>query len=149
MKLRDYKFGFNLSALVLFALIMLPNIIWFCVPAQNDVLRGESSTQILDIFASIFQVATIAALCILKNKNAEKLRFSVFLIICGVFCALYYICWIIYYCAVVHTTVLIGLSVFPCISFALYAVDRKNYIALIPTVIFAVLHFTSTAINFF
>lgn len=149
MKIRDYKFGFNISALILFAIIMLPNIIWSFVPAGNDILRAETTTRVLDIFATAFQVVMIAALCILRNKNAEKPNFSPFLIACAVSCAFYCICWILYYCAVVHITVIIGLCVFPCISFTLFAIDRKNYIALIPTVIFAILHFTSTAINFF
>lgn len=149
MKFRDYKFAFNISALILFAVILLPNIIWSFVPAGNDILRAETTTRILDIFATVFQVVMIAALCILRNKNAEKLRISPFLIACIVSCAFYCICWILYYCTAVHTTVLIGLCVFPCTSFALLAIDRKNYIALIPTVIFAILHFTSTAINFF
>ena len=149
MKPRDYKFGFNVSALILIAIILLPNIIWGFVPAKNDILRAESKTEILDIFATVFQVMLIAALCILQNKNAEKLRLSAFTSICAAFCVLYCICWILYYCAVVHITVIIGLCVFPCMSFAFFALDRKNYAALIPIVIFTVLHFTSTAINFF
>ena len=149
MKPRDYKFGFNLSALILIVIILLPNIIWGFVPAQNDILRADSKTEILDIFATVFQVMLLAALCILQNKGAKTLRLSPFLIICAVTCVLYCICWILYYCAVVHITVIIGLCVFPCISFAFFAIDRKNYAALIPIVIFTILHFTSTAINFF
>lgn len=149
MKLRDYKFGFNISALILIAIILLPNIIWGFVPAQNDILRAESSAPVLDAFATVFQVILLAALCILRNKNTEKLNFSVFLILCAATCALYVICWITYYCGLVHITLIIGLCVFPCISFAFFATDRKNYIALIPIAIFTVLHFTSTAVNFF
>lgn len=32
--------------------IMLPNIIWFAVPAPDDILRGESVTEIVDIIAN-------------------------------------------------------------------------------------------------
>ncbi len=149
VKISDYKFKFNIPALILFAAIMLPNIIWSFVPAPDDILRAETGTQVLDIFATVFQVVMIAALCILINKNAEKLRISLFFCLCAVFCALYCICWILYYCGIVHITVISGLCVFPCISFACFGIDRKNYIALIPTVIFTVLHFISTAINFF
>ena len=149
MKIRDYKFTFNISALILFAAILLPNIIWAFVPAGNDILRAKTKTQALDISATVFQVIMIASLCILSNKNAEKLRIFPFLIACGVSTVFYCICWTLYYCTVVHITVIIGLCVFPCISFALYEIDRKNYIALIPTAIFTILHFTSTAVNFF
>lgn len=148
MKIKSYKFGINVSAIALFALIMLPNIIWSFVPSQNDVLRNPSSTQILDTFMSVFQVVMIAALCIIKNKNAGKFGFSLLVICSAVFVALYYVCWILYYCGIIGGIILIGLCVFPCCAFLLYAVDRKNYIALIPAIVFSVLHLISTIINF-
>ena len=40
LSLRQYKFGFEINGLVLFLVIMVPNFIWFFVPAPNDILRG-------------------------------------------------------------------------------------------------------------
>jgi len=148
MKNKSFKFGFNLSAVVVFALIMLPNIIWFFVPAQNDILRSESSTQVLDVFVTVFQVIMLAVLCLIKNVNARKIKISLFIILSVAFGLLYYVCWILYYCGVVHKIVLPGLCIFPCCSFLFYAIDRKNYIALIPISVFAVLHLISTILNF-
>lgn len=136
MKTKNYKIAFNFSAAALFALIMLPNIIWSFVPSQNDVLRNPSCTQILDIFMSVFQYVMIAALCIIKNKNCKKFAFSSLIICSVVFVALYYVCWILYYCGIIGGVILIGLCVFPCCAFLLYAVDRKNYFALIPALVF-------------
>ncbi len=42
-----YKIGFEAGGLVLFAVIMLPNFLWFAVPTPNDVLRRESITPTL------------------------------------------------------------------------------------------------------
>ncbi len=148
MKLRDRKITFNISALILFVIIMLPNIVWFIVPSPNDILRAESTTPILDVFATVAQVMTIAALCIIKNSTAKKLDVTAFIILSLVFCLMYYICWVLYYLNTVNAFVIIGLSVFPCAAFAAYAVDRKNYIALFPTGLFAVLHLASSVINF-
>lgn len=148
MKIRDYKFSFNLSAFLLFVLIMAPNIVWFCVPSANDILRDPSKVPILDTFVTVSQVIMLAALCILKNKNAGKLKISPLIILSVVFCLLYYACWVLYYCNVVHGAVLIGLSVFPCLSYLVYGIDRKNYPALIPIGLFTILHFISTMINF-
>ncbi len=49
--LKEYKFGFNIYGLLLFLIIMIPNFIWFAVPAPNDVLRTESVTEVIDTIA--------------------------------------------------------------------------------------------------
>lgn len=143
-----HKFGFDIFAAVLFLIIMLPNIIWFFVPAPHDILRNTSKTEVLDIFATVFQVLTLIALCAIKNTTAKKLRFTPCIIICATSCLAYYIAWIMYYCGIANGGVFVCLCLFPCAAFMLYAVDRKNLIAIIPITVFAVLHFTSTAINF-
>lgn len=148
MKIKNYKFGFDVWALVLFGLIMLPNVIWFCIPSQNDILRNESTTQVLDVFVTVFQVIMLAVLCVIKNKNAVKIKFSMFVILSAAFGLLYYVCWILYYCGIVRAVVLLGLCILPCGAFLFYAVDRKNYFAVVPIAVFAALHLTSTLINF-
>ena len=67
---KNYRFGFDVGAAVLFAAIMLPNIYWFSVPAPNDILRGASVTPTIDTIGSAFQVLMIGLLCILKNTTA-------------------------------------------------------------------------------
>jgi len=148
MKIKHYQFHFNSSAVVLFALIMLPNLIWFFVPSQNDILRNESHTQVLDVFVTVFQIIMLAALCGIRNRNADKIKASRFIILSGVFGLLYYGCWILYYSGIVHGTVLLSLGIFPCCSFLCYGIDRKNMIALVPIVVFTVLHASSIIINF-
>lgn len=148
MKIKDYKFSFGISAAVLFAIVMLPNIIWAFAPSQNDILRNESQTQVLDVFATVFQVLMIATLCILKNKNASKLCFSPFIICTMAFCVLYYLCWILYYCQIARGGVILGMCIFPCLTFVAFCADRKNYIALAPAIVFFALHLASTIINF-
>lgn len=148
MKNNNYKYYFNISALILFALIMLPNLIWMLVPSQNDVLRRESSTQVLDAFTMIFQIISVATLCAIKNIKATKLKLSPFIFLTLIFGLLYYIFWILYYCGIVHSAVLLGLCIFPCCAFIFYGVDRKNYFSLAPIAIFAILHLISTIINF-
>ena len=73
---KGYKLGFESWGLALFLGIMLPNFIWFAVPAPNDILRGESVTEVADIIGSVFQAVMIAALCLLKRNDCPKLRFS-------------------------------------------------------------------------
>ena len=37
--MKKYRFGFEPWGLLLFLVVMLPNLIWFAVPAPNDILR--------------------------------------------------------------------------------------------------------------
>lgn len=43
---KNFKLGFDIGGLLLFGVIMIPNFIWFIVPAPNDILRTESVTNI-------------------------------------------------------------------------------------------------------
>ena len=70
--LRNYKIGFDIGGLVLFLIIMIPNFIWFGVPAPNDILRCESVTETLDTIASIFQILLVGSLCVIINETKEK-----------------------------------------------------------------------------
>lgn len=65
---KKYKLGFEIWGALLFLIIMIPNFIWFAVPAPNDVLRVDSVTKVLDTVASVCQVLMIVLLCVLKNN---------------------------------------------------------------------------------
>ena len=40
----------------MFIIIMIPNFIWFAVPAPNDILRADSITKAVDTAGSACQV---------------------------------------------------------------------------------------------
>ena len=61
--IKSYKLGLDPWRLALFLLIMLPNFVWFALPAPNDVLRSESVTPLADSAAQVFQIVMAAALC--------------------------------------------------------------------------------------
>ena len=146
--LNKYRFGFDVWGLILFLFVMLPNFIWFAVPAPNDVLRAESATQIIDAIASVCQVLTIACLCFVINKERNKLRFSP-LVIAAVVCVLiYYIGWVLYYSEIVNAWVILVLTIPPCLAFILFAVDRKNLPAVLFATVFAMCHFVFAVVNY-
>lgn len=89
--MKKYKLGFDISGLVLFLIVMLPNFIWFAVPAPNDILRAESVTPAIDMMGSICQVLFVAALCVMINKKRKKLRLSPLLISSIAFIILYFL----------------------------------------------------------
>ena len=144
----QYRFGFDVWGLVLFLLVMLPNFIWFAVPAPNDVLRVESVTPVVDVIASVCQVLTVACLCFVINQERDKLRFSPLVIATMVCVAVYYVGWVLYYSGIVSEWVILLLTIPPCLAFILFAADRKNLPAALFATGFAVCHLIFAIVNF-
>ena len=145
---KKYRFGFDIWGLILFLIIMIPNFVWFAVPAPNDLLREESVTAVFDMIASICQVIMIILLCVLINNHVKKRNASRSIVICAVCVTLYFVSWILYYNGITNAVVIVGLTLFPCMAFQFYAMDRKNFIAMIPIVIFTICHFIYGFVNF-
>lgn len=146
--LEHYRFGFDPWGLLLFLLVMLPNFVWFAVPAPNDVLRADSVTPVVDAIASVCQVLTIACLCFLINETRGKLRFSPLLIAAVVCVAVYYLGWALYYSGIANAWVILLLTLPPCLSFILFAADRKNLPAVVSASVFAGCHVVFGVVNF-
>ncbi len=146
--MKNYRMGFDAWALALFAAIMLPNTFWLAVPAPMDVLRVDSVTEGLDAIASVLQIAMLAALCLLRSRDAEGICLSSMVVATGICVLMYYICWIAYYLSVVAVPVVLGMAIFPCAAFVLYAADRKNWIAFALACAFALCHLIFAVCNF-
>ena len=147
--LKKYTFGFDVVALILFMAIMIPNFIWFAVPAPNDILRKPSITPIIDIISSVTQVLMIASLLFIKNKDFVKLKISPLTVTVTVFYMEYITAWIFYFIGIVNIPIFLFLSIAPCMAYLLYAIYRRNFIAVIPTAIFTVCHFIFALVKIF
>lgn len=146
--LNNYKAGFEIWGLALFLLVMIPNFIWFGAPAPNDVLRADSVTPITDMIASVCQVMFVAALCFITRKDREKLKIN-FLTSAVICCLLIYFAgWVFYYGGYAGMPVITALTLPPCLAFVLFALDRKNFFAAIPAVVFTVCHCIYGIVNF-
>ena len=145
---KNYKFGFDIWGLILFLVIMIPNFIWFAVPAPNDILRAESVTKVADAIGSVCQVAMVVSLCALIYKERKKVSINPLILAVIGCCLLYYLCWILYYTGMANTVVILGMTVVPCLAFLFFALDRKNGIALIPIGGFTVCHVIFGVVNF-
>ncbi len=147
-KIKNYTCGFDVWGFLLFVVIMLPNFIWFSVPAPNDVLRKVSATALLDTVASVCQGLMVAALCIFRHRARNKIRATPLIVCTVIFCFLYGVCWVNYYLGIVNIPILLGLTVLPCLSFLFFAIDRKNGIAVLPIVLFTICHLIYCIVNF-
>lgn len=146
--LKNYKIGFDVWALVLFLFVMIPNIIWLAIPAPNDILRVDSVTKTIDSIASVSQALMIAILCIIKNSESKKLSVTPLIAGTVICCLLYYVSWLAYYQGIAGTIVILALTVLPCSAFLLYAIDRRNRIAIIPIAFFTICHLIYAFANF-
>ena len=146
--LRQYKFGFDWYSLILFAITMLPTFFWMAVPAQNDILRTTSITPLTDAIASVSQVTMIFTLCVFINKNVNKISITPLIVGVIICCLLYYAGWICYYSGITNALIIVLLTVPPCMSFVLCALDRKNYFALIFALVFLISHLIYGVVNY-
>ena len=143
-----YRFGFDFWGLLLFLLVMVPNSIWFAVPAPNDILRTESVTPMVDIIGPVFQVLTMACLCFVIHKERSMLRFSPWVVTAIACIAMYYAGWLLYYAGITSPWAILLLTVPPCLAFILFAIDRKNLPAVVSAVGFTVCHCIFGVVNF-
>lgn len=146
--IKKYRIGFDIWGLIIFIIIMVPNFIWFVVPAPNDIFRGESITETVDAIASICQVLMVMSLCIFINQNRKKISITRFIIATIICCLLYFLCWMFYYIGVTKAIVILGLVIFPCLTFLFFSIDRKNMIAVIPISIFMICHLIYGVVNY-
>ncbi len=121
------------------------NIIWFFAEAPNDILRNESITLTIDFIAGVFQIIMVICLCFSNKKYKLNIKGNLSVLINIV---LYFLCWILYYCGITFSPIILGLCIFPCLSFLFYEIKIKNWAALIPTVLFSVFHLLYGIINF-
>lgn len=146
--LRQYKYGFDIGGFIVFLAIMLPNIIWFVLPAQNDIFRTESITPIIDFVGLCSQILMIAVFCCIQRRDYQLKWFSTMIggIVAGIIA--YYACWLAYYAGNTSALVVLLLACVPCFCFILLAVERKNWVALFFTSVFTICHVASSVVNF-
>ena len=148
LEIRKYKLGFDLWGALLFAAIMLPNGIWFLVPAPADILRNPSVTPATDGVASVFQVILVAAICMLRNAAGRspmgmRWRWSIAAAV-----LLYFTGWGFYYAGMTNPMVTMDLCIAPCLAFILFTLVRKNLVALAAATGFMACHVYYGIVNF-
>ena len=146
--LKKYKLSFEICGVLLFLIVMIPNFIWFAIPAPNDILRAKSITETVDTVASVCQILMIVAICIFRKKKKKKLCITPHIIMVAICYLLYVASWIAYYNGMANVIVILGLTIPPCLAFLFFAIDRKNGIALIPISIFTICHLVYGVVNF-
>lgn len=147
-KIKEYRIRIEWWGILLFVLIMIPNIIWFQFPAKVDPLRNESITPKLDEVAQVFRIVMIIAMTVLVNQTCVKPMKRSNRLIISVCLIAYYAGWILYYMGIVNSIIYLDLCIAPCIAFILFSYARKNAVSLFSACIFMIYHVAFGVINF-
>ncbi len=149
--LGGYVIAFSLTGLFLYALQLLPNIIWLVAPPANDVLKHNSSPHAaLNLVEQVFGIATVALLIVVIRRPGTQGHNSAWLLLgAGVFLAGYYAAWVLYYRGNVWSWLLVvGIAAMPPLYYFFVASWMKDYLALVPCVVFGIAHVTITWSNY-
>lgn len=108
----------------------------------------ELVTEVIDAIASVCQVLMVISLCIFANIKSHKFHITPLIILVIICCLIYFASWVSYYAGVVNTGVILGLTISPCLAFMLFAIDRKNMIAVVSSSVFLICHLIYGIANF-
>lgn len=145
--LRKYRMGFDIFALLLFLLIMLPTWLWAVFPAPVDILRAPSRTPVWDGVGMVCQIVFVFLLCTFLHEGRRGLAMEPMLFCCIMSTVLYYAGWGLYYAGVTAWPVILLMTLPPCLAFGFWALHQRCRIALIPIGGFMVCHLIGAVVN--
>lgn len=148
--MRKYRLRFSFKGAFIFFLAFLPTIIWMIYPPSLDPIAEITAPNLLweqvERSSQIIMVVLLITL-IRKDPSIEK-HVHIHLGFALVSLLGYYALWISYYAGVLAPWVYIGLAIFPTLYFLFSALWLENYLAIVPTLIFGIVHTTVTVSNF-
>lgn len=142
-----HYFGFSWKGFIVFLLPMVPNIFYFLIPA-SDVSANKINTHlILDILEHGSQAIFIFMLIFVISKQTSKILCP-YTISMAIILIFYYVLWIFCFTGKANLVILLGMAVLPVVYFILAEMWLHNYLAIIPTALFGILHVIITYIDF-
>lgn len=150
MNIKNYKIGFSFVGLIAFIIPMIPNIFWALLPpVATDLPANTAATPAIDILQAVSQYLMIAVLIMIINKERKSSISKKWIAGIAVTCLLgYLLSWVVYYTVAITPMLLVGMAVLPSIYFICVGLYLENYISLLPAIIFAASHITTTMQNY-
>lgn len=145
--LMNYYLGFSWKGLIVFLLPMIPNIFYFMFPAPEGTGIIANNHMILDVLEHGCQAIFIFMLIFVISKQTYKIQSS-YTIGMAMLLIFYFALWILYFTGKANLIILLGMAIVPVIYFIVAEIWLNNYLAIIPTVLFGLLHVIITYINY-
>ncbi|MGV8980992.1 hypothetical protein [Clostridium sp.] len=139
--------AFSWKGLVVFLLPMIPNIFYFLIPASDVSGNNVNTHLILDVLEHGSQAIFIFLLIFVVKKHTSEIVCP-YTISMAIMLSFYYILWIFCFTGKANLVILLGMAVIPVIYFILAEMWLHNYLAIIPTAVFGVMHFIITYMDF-
>lgn len=143
----NYYFRFSWKGLIVFLLPMIPNIFYFLLPAPEGIGNIANNHIILDVMEHGSQAIFIFVLIFVMSKQTSKIQ-SPYTIGMATILIFYFVLWILYFTGKANLIVLLGMAILPVVYFILAEIWLNNYLAIIPTVLFGIVHTIITNINY-
>ncbi|MDF2474246.1 MAG: hypothetical protein K0R21_2028, partial [Anaerocolumna sp.] len=143
----NYSFGFSLKGFIIFLLPMIPNLFYFLAPAASKFGGNVKNHFILDILEHGSQAVFFFMIIFLIRKQTLDFicSFSVGMVIALL---VYYVLWILLFTGQSNLVILITMAILPVIYFILAEIWLNNYLAIIPTALFGIVHAFITYMDF-
>jgi hypothetical protein len=147
MEFLQNNIGFSWKGLVIFLLPMIPNVFYFLIPASDVSGNNVNTHLILDVLEHGSQVIFIILLIFVIKKQTSEILCT-YTISMATMLIFYYVLWIFCFIGKSNLLILLGMAVIPVIYFILGEMWLHNYLAIIPTVFFGVIHLIITYMDF-
>ncbi len=139
--IRNYRPGFELSAFVLSIAILLPNLIWYFIPAPTDLLRNNVSfTSPLGVASTVLRLLAMLTAILLINLESREPHFGVGSIIVLAFGGMYYVGWLLYYMSVAGYVAVVFVTLPAIVMLTTLAIDRSNLFSLLFCIAYGCVH---------
>ena len=147
-KIRNYRISLDIWGLCLYIAIMLPSLVWLCIPAPNDILRNGTETLALDRVSFFVQVLTVAAVCLVINRTFHQPVNHFIAMGIALSVVVYLFGWIAYYMGFVGVPVILILCISPCVAFLFQTWGKRNGLGFLLALLFLVLHTIRGILNY-
>ena len=143
----NYSFSFSLTGFLIVLLPMIPNVFYFLLPNAISSEKTENKLFILNIIEHGSQFIYIAILIFITTNKDLSMQ-SIYFIGMVVCLVVYYILWILLFSGHKNLIILISMAIFPVVYFIFSEIWINNFLAIIPTVIFGIVHVIITCKDF-
>ena len=142
----NHNFGFSWKGFIVILLPMIPNLFYFLIPASDVSNNLSNSHFILDVLEHGSQGIFIFLLLFVVSKQPSKIL-CLHTIGMAILLISYYVLWILYFTGNANDFTFLGMAVLPVVYFILAEIWIGNYLAIIPTTFFGIVHVIITFMN--
>lgn len=145
--------SFSLRGLIIFILVLLPNIIFFAFPSETSQSVLEDKSAWISFLQNFFQLVLVFMLVVVKSTKKNRI-FDIRIIVASIFLVLYYVLWVRYFIggrdySIISSsmTISMAMAAFPAIYFILAELWLENKIGAFIALCFGIAHVVNTYLN--